>query len=96
MHGPVLRPDLGLERGLDRRLLRTLERSEEQGLVKGRDRFPERMELRVQLWEERPLGESSVTYAIFAAALGDLREGSLLPRRPHPRPSRISPQLAHG
>ena len=46
MHGPVPRPDLGPERGLDRRLLRTPERSREQGLVKGRDRFPERMQFR--------------------------------------------------
>ena len=43
MHGPELRPDLDPEPALDRRLLRTPERSREQGLVKGRDRFPERM-----------------------------------------------------
>ena len=57
VHGPVLRPDLGPERGLDRRLLRTPERSEEQGLVKGRDRYPEQMLFRAsgQGLERRPL-----------------------------------------
>jgi len=57
VHGPVLRPDLGPERGLDRRLLRTPERSEEQGLVRGRDRYPERMLFRTtgEGLERRPL-----------------------------------------
>lgn len=43
MHGPVLKPDLGLEPGLDRRLLRTPELSKEQELVKGREQRPKQM-----------------------------------------------------
>jgi hypothetical protein len=39
-------------------------RDVQQGLLRGR----ERVELRVQQWEERPPGASSVTYALFAAA----------------------------
>jgi hypothetical protein len=57
VHGPVPRPDLGLERGLDRRLLRTPERSEEQGLVRVKEQSPEQTLFRAteQGLEQRPL-----------------------------------------